>query len=118
MKRVLGCLTACSLLMLYACGGEEGPPDEQVPPWEEVQEVSELGDQAAGDVGEVEQAASVLVWQIASSRAYYQCSCGGLPLPWGYLYQPCSPNGATKRTCYPYSRYCFVYDLKCKPYYY
>jgi hypothetical protein len=117
MKRAFLCLTACSLLALYACGGEEGPTDEQVPPWE-VEEVSQPADEPGADVGEVEQAASVLVWQIASSRAYYQCSCGSLPSPWGYLYQPCGPNGATKRTCWRYSGYCFVYDLKCSPYYY
>jgi hypothetical protein len=117
MKRVLFCLTACSLLVFYACGGEEGPPGEQVPPWEEA-EISQPSDEAEGDVGELEQAASMLVWQIASSKAYYQCSCGSLPSPWGYLYQPCSPSGATKWTCYRYSRYCFVYKLRCSLYYY
>jgi len=79
-----------------------------------------------GEVGEVKQAASILLWQIASSSVYggryHACSCGSIPPPWGPLYQQCSAYGATTQVCWRYtywpSTYCYVWTLKCLPYYY
>jgi len=117
MRKALACLAACSLLLMFSCGVEEAPPG----PVEESSQVEQFPtvDELTSDdeIGEIEQSLSC-TWQIASSKVYRQCSCGGLPQPWGYYYQPCSPCGATKRTCW--SRYlggnvyCFVWDLKCQ----